>query len=108
MYQKIFEQYFHLKRNKYACYHLLGKKSLQLRPKLVKSVQKNLRLCHIKAVFQSPSKLHLLFRFKDTLDEKILSDLFVVMRVGDAMLLIMVKPTGTFLQELHNMWVFQI
>ena len=75
MYQKIFEQYFHLKRNKYACYHLLGKKSLQLRPKLVKSVQKNLRLCHIKAVFQSPSKLHLLFRFKDTLDEKILSDL---------------------------------
>ena len=26
-------------------------------------------------MFQSPSKLHLLFRFKDTLDKKILSDL---------------------------------
>ena len=31
--------------------------------------------CHFKVVFQSPYKLHALFRFKDTLDKKILSHL---------------------------------
>ena len=51
------------------------KKSLQLRSKLVKSVQNNLSLCHFQVVFQSPYKLHTLFRFKDTLDKKIHSDL---------------------------------
>ena len=49
------------------------KKPLQLRSKLVKSVQNNLSLCQV--VFQSPYKLHTLFRFKDTLDKKIRSDL---------------------------------
>ena len=34
-----------------------------------------LSFCHLKVVFQSPYKLHTLFRFKDTLDKKIPSDL---------------------------------
>ena len=51
----------------------IGKKSLQLRSKLVKSVQNNLSFCHLKVVFQSPYKLHTLFRFKDTLNKKIRS-----------------------------------
>ena len=50
-------------------------KSLQLRSKLVKSVQNNLSFCHLKVVFQSPYKLHTLFRFKDTLNKKIRSHL---------------------------------
>ena len=50
-------------------------KSLQLRSKLVKSVQNNLNLCHLNVVFQSPCKLHTLFCFKDTLDKKTHSDL---------------------------------
>ena len=53
----------------------IGKKSLQLRSKLVKSVQNNLSLCHLKVVFQSPRKRCTLFCFKDTLNKKIRSDL---------------------------------
>ena len=53
----------------------IGKKSLQLRSKLVKSVQNNLSFCHLKVVFQSPRKFCTLFRFKDTLNKKIRSDL---------------------------------
>ena len=52
-----------------------GKKSLQLRSKLLKSLQNNLSFCHLKVVFQSPYKLHTLFSFKDTLDKKIRSRL---------------------------------
>ena len=52
-----------------------GKKSLQLTSKLVKSIQNNLSFCHLKVVFQSPYKLHTLFRFKDTLNKKICSHL---------------------------------
>ena len=53
----------------------IGKKSLQSRSKLVKSVQNNLSFCHLKVVFQSPYKLHTLFCFKDTLNKKIRSHL---------------------------------
>ena len=83
-YQKIFKQYFHKQKGMYAfalkkelvCFlPFIGKKSLQSRSKLVKSVQNNLNFCHLKVVFQSPYKLRTLFRFKDTLDKKIRSDL---------------------------------
>ena len=53
----------------------IGKKSLQLRSRLVKSIQGNLQFCSLKVVFQSPCKLPSLFHFKDTLDKKIRSDL---------------------------------
>ena len=53
----------------------IGKKSIQLRSKLVKSIQNNLSFCHLKVAFQSPNKLRTLFRCKDTLDEKMCSDL---------------------------------
>ena len=53
----------------------IGKKSLQLRSRLVKSIQSNLKYCNLKVVFQSPCKLRNLFQFKDTLDKKIRSDL---------------------------------
>ena len=47
---------------------LIGKKSFQLRSKLVKSPEINLSYCLLKVVFQSPYKLPTLFRFKNTLD----------------------------------------
>ena len=53
----------------------IGKNSLHLRSKLVKSVQNNFSFYHRKVVFQSPYKLHAFFRFKDTLDKKIRSHL---------------------------------
>ena len=53
----------------------IGKKSLQLRSRLVKSIQQNLKFCSLNVIFQSPCKLHTLFKFKDILDKKIRSDL---------------------------------
>ena len=53
----------------------IGKKSLQLRSRSVKSIQGNLQFCSLKVVFQSSCKLRSLFHFKDTLDKKIRSDL---------------------------------
>ena len=53
----------------------IGKTLLQLRSKLVKSIQNNVSFCHLKVVSQLPYKLHTLFRFKDTLDSKIQSHL---------------------------------
>ena len=56
----------------------LGKKSLQLRSRLVSSVNKTVRFCYLKVVFRSQRKLNTLFRFKDTLNKKIRS--FLVYR----------------------------
>ena len=90
------------------CHHLLEKKSLQVGSKLVKSAHNNLSFCHLEAVFQSPYKFPTLFRFKETLIKNFVLILFIVSRVAAAMLLIMVKLTETFLQDLQTMWVFQI
>ena len=49
--------------------------SLQLRPRLVKSIEQNFKFCSLNVIFQSPCKLHTLFKFKDSLDKKIRSDL---------------------------------
>ena len=56
----------------------LGKKSLQLRSRLVNSVNKTVRFCNLKVVFRSQRKLNTLFRFKDSLNKKIRS--FLVYR----------------------------
>ena len=82
------------------------KKSLQLRFKSIKSVQNNLSFCHLKVVFWSPYKLCTLLRIP--LIRKFGMNLFIVIHVAAAMLLIIVKRTDTFLQELQNIWVFQI
>ena len=51
----------------------IGKKSLQLRSRLVMSIKQNLKFCSLNVIFQSSCKLHTLFKFKDTLDNKIRS-----------------------------------
>ena len=48
------------------------------------------------------------FVLKIPLIRKFVLILFIVIRVVAAMLFIMVKLTDTFLQELLNIWVFQI
>ena len=50
-----------------------GKRSLPLRSRLVNNVDKTIRFCSLKVVFQSQRKLNTLFRFKDTVDKKIRS-----------------------------------
>ena len=44
--------------------------SLQLRPRLVKSIEQNFKFCSLNVIFQSPCKLHT-FKFKDSLGKKI-------------------------------------
>ena len=47
--------------------HFIRKKSLQLRTRLVNSMENNLNTCKLKVIFQSPSKLNSSFRRKDSL-----------------------------------------
>ena len=49
-----------------------GKKSLQLRPRLVSSVNKTVRFCNLKVAFWSQRKLNTLFQFKDAVNKKTL------------------------------------
>ena len=51
----------------------LHKRSLQLRSRLVNSVNKIVRVWNLKVVFWSQCKLNTSFRFKDTLNKKICS-----------------------------------
>ena len=53
----------------------IGNKSLQLRTPLVNSIDNNLKFCKLKVIFQSPCKLSLLFRYKDSLKKEIRSDI---------------------------------
>ena len=54
----------------------LGKKSMQLRTRLVNSIESNLKFCKLKVIFfQSPCKLNSLFRYKDSLHKNIRSDI---------------------------------
>ena len=53
----------------------LGKKSMQLRTRLVNSTESNLKFCKLKVIFQSPCKLNSLFCYKDSLQKKIRSDI---------------------------------
>ena len=46
-----------------------------MRSRLVKSIQQNLKFCSLNVIFQSPCKLHILFKFKDSPDKKICSAL---------------------------------
>ena len=48
---------------------------MQLRTRSVNSIQIHLRFCELEVIFQSPSKLNSLLRYKDSLQKKIHSDI---------------------------------
>ena len=48
---------------------------MQLRTRLVNSIECKLKFCKLKVIFQSPCKLHSLFCYKDFLQKKIRSDI---------------------------------
>ena len=52
----------------------IGNKSLQLRNRLVNSIENNLKFCKLKVIFQSPCQLSSPFRYKDSLKKEIGSD----------------------------------
>ena len=53
----------------------IGKKSLEFRYRLVESIQQVLKFCSLNVIFQSPRNWQTLFKFKDSLDKKIRTDL---------------------------------
>ena len=48
---------------------------MQLRTRLVNSIENNIKFCELKVIFQSPYKLNLLFHYKDYYKKKIRSDI---------------------------------
>ena len=48
---------------------------MQLRTRLVKSIESNLKFCKLTVISQSPCKLNSLFCYKDSLQKKIRSDI---------------------------------
>ena len=53
----------------------IGKKSLEFRYRLVESIQQVLKFCSLNVICQSPRNWQTLFKFKDSLDKKIRTDL---------------------------------
>ena len=48
---------------------------MQLKTRLVNSIESNLNFCKLKVIFQSPCQLNSLFRYKDSLQKKNRSDI---------------------------------
>ena len=116
LYEKVLGQNFYEKRvvlkaskKELICvFPFLGKKSMQLRARLVSYIESKLKFCKLKSIFQSPCKLNPLFRYKDPLQKKICSDIVYRYMCITARLLIIVKHTTTFLLELQSIWMFLI
>ena len=87
--------HLHLKKGLVCVLPFIGKKSLKLRSKLVKSVKNNLSFCHLKVVFQYQTNFVHCLVLKISLIRKFALIFFIC--VVAAMLLIMVKLTDTFL-----------
>ena len=82
----------------------LVEKSLQLRSRLVHSVNKTVRFCNLKVVFRSQLKLNTLLQFQGTFNKKIRS-FFVY---GYTCSNYNVTYYAIFSLELRNIWVFLI
>ena len=48
---------------------------MQLRTRLVNSIESNVKFCKLKVIFQSPWELNSLFGYKDSFQKKICSDI---------------------------------
>ena len=63
------------KQERICVFPLIGKTSLQLRTRLVSSIENNLKFCKLTFIFQSSCKLNYLFHYKDCLKKMICSDI---------------------------------
>ena len=62
----------------------LGKLSLDLRTRLRRTIERDLPHCKLKAISRSKYGLNTQFRFKDSLEKKIRSGIFIALRVVTA------------------------
>ena len=75
-------------KNELICALLfIGKKSLQLRTHLVKSIESNLKFCKLDVIFRSPCKFNLLFIVKIPCRKKSALTLIIDIRLVTARLL---------------------
>ena len=63
------------KKELICVFSFIGNKSLQLRTRLVNSIENKLKFCKLKIISQLPCKLGWLFRYKDSLKKEIRSDI---------------------------------
>ena len=61
------------KKGLICAFSFLGKKSIPLKTRFLNSIESNLKFRKLKIIFQSPCKLNLLFRYKDSVQKKIRS-----------------------------------
>ena len=86
----------------------IGNKSLQLRTPLVNSIDNNLKFCKRKVIFQSPCKLSLLFRYKDSHKKEIRSDIVYRYTCSNCKVTCYGKTYRHFFLELQSIWVYLI
>ena len=80
--------------------------SLQLRTRLVNSIENKLKFCKLKVIFQSPCKPNSLSCCKDSLTKKLRSDIVYRYSVVTARLLIMViHTTSSFTSSAEHMGI---
>ena len=63
------------KKELVCVFPFLGKKSLEIKKRLQKAIERTLPYCKLKVNFKSPSKIVNHFHFKDTLPRKLCSDI---------------------------------
>ena len=80
----------------------LGKTSLNLRTRLTRTIEWNLRYCKLKVTFRSNCKLNTLFRFKDSFEKKKRLGIIYRYTFSTTRLLITEKPCVTFAIERLN------
>ena len=87
----------------------LGKILLDLRTRLRRTIERDLRYCKLKIIFRSKCRLkHTVLDLEICLRKKFTLEKFIVICVVTARLLIMGKPSATFIPEQLNTWGFPI
>ena len=77
----------------------LGKLSLDLRTRLKRTIERDLPYCKVKVIFRSKYRFNTLFRFNDSLEEKIRSGIIYRYTCSNCKITYYGKPSATFIPE---------
>ena len=81
---------------------------MQLRTRLVNSIESNLKFCKLKVIFQSSCKLNSFLRYKDSLQKKIRSDIVYRYLCSNYKATYYGKTYRHFFTRAEGTWVFLI
>ena len=85
-----------------------GKSSFDLRARLRRTIEKNIPFCKLNVVFKSTCRLCNLFRFKDSLEKKILPGIVYRYTCSNCKVTYYGKTYRHFLLERLNTWELRI